>query len=323
MYAGKLVEAGARTEEVVTDARMPYTAALILTTIAGGCNGAGLPQAIPGGAPQPDLWALPSGCAFHPRCQHRRLSFPRWRSRRSSPSARGRPPERLLGNGAPPGEHGQRRAARGADHDDDHHRGRRRRRRCSPSSASAQGFPVAREASEEGHPATPFALGPSLTSASTVRGGRDVHDRRRDRLGEIDPRPPISHPPRAAPQEGSVLVNGQEGQVSPPEGARRRSARAARCRWSSRIPSPRSTPAGGSSASTSPEPFPASTAFRVDRRAGTRCKWQTMLDLVGLRHRPPRVHAPPGSSPADSASESRSPVRSCLFAGDRDLPTSR
>ncbi len=63
MYAGKLVEQ-APALDVVTDARMPYTAALI--SAIPGMHGAGLPQAIPGRPP--DLWALPSGCAFHPRC---------------------------------------------------------------------------------------------------------------------------------------------------------------------------------------------------------------------------------------------------------------
>ena len=63
MYAGKLVEE-ARAAQIMIDARMPYTKALI--SAVPGMQGEAMPKAIPGRPP--DLWALPSGCAFHPRC---------------------------------------------------------------------------------------------------------------------------------------------------------------------------------------------------------------------------------------------------------------
>jgi oligopeptide transport system ATP-binding protein len=63
MYAGKLVER-ASSKQIVSAARMPYTKALI--SAVPGMQGSALPKAIPGRSP--DLWSLPSGCAFHPRC---------------------------------------------------------------------------------------------------------------------------------------------------------------------------------------------------------------------------------------------------------------
>jgi len=67
MYAGKIVEAGP-VDEVFHTPRMPYTRALLdsLPRLDRGL-GARLP-AIPGQVPRPS--ALPSGCAFHPRCGH-------------------------------------------------------------------------------------------------------------------------------------------------------------------------------------------------------------------------------------------------------------
>lgn len=63
MYAGQLVEQ-ARAEDIVREPKMPYTSALI--SAVPGMEGTGLPTAIPGRPP--DLWSLPQGCPFHPRC---------------------------------------------------------------------------------------------------------------------------------------------------------------------------------------------------------------------------------------------------------------
>ncbi|MBO0691894.1 MAG: ABC transporter ATP-binding protein [Acidimicrobiaceae bacterium] len=63
MYAGQVVETGP-AEEIATDPKMPYTKALI--SAIPGMEGTGLPRAIRGRPP--DLWSLPTGCAFHPRC---------------------------------------------------------------------------------------------------------------------------------------------------------------------------------------------------------------------------------------------------------------
>ena len=67
MYAGKIVEAGP-VDEVYHAPRMPYTRALLdsLPLLDRGL-GARLP-AIRGQVPNP--LALPTGCAFHPRCGH-------------------------------------------------------------------------------------------------------------------------------------------------------------------------------------------------------------------------------------------------------------
>jgi oligopeptide/dipeptide ABC transporter ATP-binding protein len=68
MYAGQIVEAGA-VGEVFHAPRMPYTRALLdsLPRLGRAVPGARL-AAIPGQVPSPS--ALPSGCAFHPRCRH-------------------------------------------------------------------------------------------------------------------------------------------------------------------------------------------------------------------------------------------------------------
>ena len=66
MYAGRIVEIGS-AEAVLLRPQHPYTQALLASTLHGAERGArrtGLP-----GAP-PDLVALPSGCAFAPRCPH-------------------------------------------------------------------------------------------------------------------------------------------------------------------------------------------------------------------------------------------------------------
>jgi oligopeptide/dipeptide ABC transporter ATP-binding protein len=67
MYAGQIVESGT-VAEVFRAPRMPYTAGLMRSRpkIGGRRTGAGRIAAIPGSAPNPA--ALPSGCAFHPRC---------------------------------------------------------------------------------------------------------------------------------------------------------------------------------------------------------------------------------------------------------------
>ncbi|HKL69078.1 ABC transporter ATP-binding protein [Salibaculum sp.] len=65
MYAGRLAELGP-VREVLTNARHPYTAGLMASTPLASQGRKRLRQ-IPGSMPR--LGALPSGCAFHPRCE--------------------------------------------------------------------------------------------------------------------------------------------------------------------------------------------------------------------------------------------------------------
>ena len=65
MYAGRLAELGP-VREVLTNARHPYTAGLMASTPLASQGRKRLRQ-IPGAMPR--LGALPSGCAFHPRCE--------------------------------------------------------------------------------------------------------------------------------------------------------------------------------------------------------------------------------------------------------------
>ncbi len=64
MYAGKIIESG-RTREIVNDPQHPYTQGLINALPQQTLPGHKLKQ-IPGN--MPGLGTLPSGCAFHPRC---------------------------------------------------------------------------------------------------------------------------------------------------------------------------------------------------------------------------------------------------------------
>lgn len=64
MYAGRLVEAGSADEVLLRPAH-PYTRGLLASTVLAGARGTRL-DVIPG-APA-DLSALPTGCAFAPRC---------------------------------------------------------------------------------------------------------------------------------------------------------------------------------------------------------------------------------------------------------------
>jgi peptide/nickel transport system ATP-binding protein len=64
MYAGRIVEMG-RTEDVLSGPRHPYTLGLINSIPADATPGDRLRQ-IAGSPPSP--LALPSGCAFAPRC---------------------------------------------------------------------------------------------------------------------------------------------------------------------------------------------------------------------------------------------------------------
>jgi peptide/nickel transport system ATP-binding protein len=66
MYAGRIIEQGS-VADVVADARHPYTAGLLASTVGPEDRGRTL-VAIPGSPP--DLAALPAGCAFAPRCAH-------------------------------------------------------------------------------------------------------------------------------------------------------------------------------------------------------------------------------------------------------------
>ena len=64
MYAGRIVEQGP-VREVFANPQHPYTQALLSSTISLSTQEL---RSIPG-AP-PDLVAPPSGCRFHPRCEH-------------------------------------------------------------------------------------------------------------------------------------------------------------------------------------------------------------------------------------------------------------
>jgi peptide/nickel transport system ATP-binding protein len=68
MYAGRCVEYGS-TKEILTHPEMPYTWGLLSSVpdVAGDTGGKLIP--IPGNPPS--LLSPPSGCPFHPRCQHR------------------------------------------------------------------------------------------------------------------------------------------------------------------------------------------------------------------------------------------------------------
>jgi peptide/nickel transport system ATP-binding protein len=65
MYAGAVVEQGL-TVEVLTNSRHPYTIALYECLPQG--KQAGELETIPGSVP--DLIDPPTGCRFHPRCEH-------------------------------------------------------------------------------------------------------------------------------------------------------------------------------------------------------------------------------------------------------------
>ena len=64
MYAGLIVERGA-TADVIARPRHPYTRGLLASLTE---RGGGRFYQIPGN--MPPLTAIPSGCAFHPRCQY-------------------------------------------------------------------------------------------------------------------------------------------------------------------------------------------------------------------------------------------------------------
>ncbi|WP_372611707.1 ABC transporter ATP-binding protein [Aquicoccus sp.] len=66
MYAGRLAELGG-VREVLTNARHPYTDGLMASTPLASAGLKRLRQ-IPGAMPR--LGALPTGCAFHPRCEY-------------------------------------------------------------------------------------------------------------------------------------------------------------------------------------------------------------------------------------------------------------
>jgi peptide/nickel transport system ATP-binding protein len=75
MYAGRLVEMGT-VRDVVQHPQHPYTAGLMGAIPVLGAARERLQQ-IDGAMPRLD--AIPSGCAFHPRCPH---AFDRCRSER-------------------------------------------------------------------------------------------------------------------------------------------------------------------------------------------------------------------------------------------------
>jgi len=65
MYGGRICEHGPK-REIILNARHPYTAGLI-DCQPSGSSAQGLMTTIPGQPPR--LEAMPSGCAFHPRCR--------------------------------------------------------------------------------------------------------------------------------------------------------------------------------------------------------------------------------------------------------------
>ncbi|SEO76568.1 ABC transporter ATP-binding protein [Trujillonella endophytica] len=69
MYAGRIVERGT-VDDVFTDAAHPYTEGLMNSVPQVEAKGGRLQPIV--GQP-PNLAAIPSGCAFHPRCARRRL----------------------------------------------------------------------------------------------------------------------------------------------------------------------------------------------------------------------------------------------------------
>lgn len=69
MYAGRIVEEGP-AGALYHDPAHPYTRALLASRPALGDGRQGLLPTIPGSPPK--ISAIPSGCAFHPRCAHMR-----------------------------------------------------------------------------------------------------------------------------------------------------------------------------------------------------------------------------------------------------------
>lgn len=67
MYAGRIVEA-THAAQLYLSPTHPYTEALLRSTVRTDVDVANSIGAIPGQPPQ--LWQLPSGCSFHPRCPY-------------------------------------------------------------------------------------------------------------------------------------------------------------------------------------------------------------------------------------------------------------
>ena len=65
MYLGKIVEAG-KTNDILNNPKHPYTIGL-LNSLPQPSSGEKLLTPIPG--QPPTISSIPSGCAFHPRCQ--------------------------------------------------------------------------------------------------------------------------------------------------------------------------------------------------------------------------------------------------------------
>jgi peptide/nickel transport system ATP-binding protein len=68
MYAGNVVER-ARVDDLLREARHPYTHALLTATSDPDAKNASVFREVPPGEP-PSLVKPPSGCRFHPRCAH-------------------------------------------------------------------------------------------------------------------------------------------------------------------------------------------------------------------------------------------------------------
>ena len=73
MYAGRPVELGT-TDEVFYDTRHPYTLGLLASLPR--IDDTGTERLVPIKGAPPSLIRVPTGCAFHPRCEYARLPDP-------------------------------------------------------------------------------------------------------------------------------------------------------------------------------------------------------------------------------------------------------
>ena len=73
MYAGRAVELGT-TDDVFYDTRHPYTLGLLASLPR--IDDTGTERLVPIKGAPPSLIRVPTGCAFHPRCEYARLPDP-------------------------------------------------------------------------------------------------------------------------------------------------------------------------------------------------------------------------------------------------------